>query len=415
MPCVRLPPDGLPNNEKEITMKMNDTSPPAPDGRVIGLDLHPDVFSAAALAGRDAATAQVVQSWDRRPTAELATWAQALPASDIIVLEASGNTFGAAERIRGVGRQVVVLESQRAGQIRTTYCANDRVDAVKLARIYLSGLARYVWQPDEQTRERREVLHLYRTAVATATRTRNRLKSFLSDHHVRLRKGVQLLKKSATATLHASAAWSVRQKLLLDEMLAALQLAEARRRRLVALMAKEVAHDPALLRLMRLLGVRHIIAYAIAAVVGDITRFAHPKKLVAYLGLAPTVGDSGDSVKARGELISFGRGDLRALLIQSAQNALQQKNSPLHTWGWKLFLRKSSKNIAVAAVARKLTVSIWYLMRGLFAPLSEIDSTLRIKLHKLATAIGVAAIRQLGYKSKTAFIEEKQAWLLKPT
>jgi hypothetical protein len=33
------------------------------------------------------------------------------------------------------------LESQRAGQIRKTYCANDRSDAAKLARIYLSGLA----------------------------------------------------------------------------------------------------------------------------------------------------------------------------------------------------------------------------------------------------------------------------------
>ena len=30
-------------------MKVNDTSPPAPVGRVIGLDLHPEVFSAAAL------------------------------------------------------------------------------------------------------------------------------------------------------------------------------------------------------------------------------------------------------------------------------------------------------------------------------------------------------------------------------
>lgn len=396
-------------------MKVNDTSAPALAGRVIGLDLHPDVFSAAALAGRDAASAQVVQNWDRRLTADLETWAATLLPSDLVVLEASGNTFCAAERIRAQGRQVVVVESQRAGQIRTTYCANDRLDAVKLARIYLSGLAKLVWQPDEQTRERREALHLYRTAVTTATRARNRLKSFLSDHHVRLKKGVQLLKKSASETLYASAAWSPRQKLLLDEMLAELQLAEARRRRLVALMAKEVANDRAMLRLMRLLGVRHIIAYAIAAVIGDITRFANPKKLVAYLGLAPTVGDSGNSIKARGALKSFGRGDLRAMLIQSAQNALQQKNSPLHTWGWKLFLRKSNKNVAVAAVARKLTVTIWYLMRGLFAPLCQIDLTLAEKLNKLATAIGLAAIRQLGYKSKSAFIEEKCTWLLKPT
>lgn len=396
-------------------MKRNETSPPASVSRVIGLDLHPDVFSAAALNGRDPATAQVEQSWDRRATGELAGWARRLRNGDLVVLEAGGNTFTAAERLRAAGVRVVVLESQRAGQIRTTYCANDRLDAVKLARIYLSGLARTVWQPDAQTRERREVLHCYRTAVVTATRTRNRLKSFLSDHHVRLKKGTALTRKTAAATLHASAPWAPRQKLLLDEMLSELQLAEARRRRLVAQMAQEVAGDRALLALMRLLGVRHIIAFAIAAVVGDIGRFANPKKLVAYLGLAPSVETSGDTIRGRGQLVSFGRGDLRAMLIQSAQNALQQKNSPLHAWGWKLCLRKSNKNVAVAAVARKLTVSIWYLLAGLFAPLQKLDNTLAVKLEKLATAIGLNVLRQLGYKTKADFITEKSTWLLKPT
>lgn len=396
-------------------MKANETSVPAPTGRIIGLDLHPDIFSAAALSGRDAATAQVTQSWEGRPVAELGNWARSLRPGDLVALEASGNTFAAVECLRTASVAAVVLESQRAGQIRKTYCANDRLDAVKLARIYLSGLAHLVWQPDARTLERRELLHLHRKAVATATRTRNRLKSFLSDHRVRLKPRVRLTQPSGAATVQASAAWTVLQKLLLDELLAELQLAEARRHRLVAMMAQEVAADRALLQLMRLLGVRHIIAFAIAAVVGDISRFANPKKLVAYLGLAPSVADSGETIRGRGELVSFGRGDLRALLIQSAQNALQQKNSPLHTWGWKLCLRKSNKNVAVAAVARKLTVSIWYLLRGLFAPLQQIDATLQVKLGKLATDIGVKTIRHLGYSSKTAFIEEKYAWLLKPT
>ena len=395
---------------------MNETETRAmPQGRVIGLDMHPDVFSAAALSGRDAAQASVAQCWDRRASTELEKWARTLGCGDLVVLEASGNTFATTERLRAVGVQTVVLESQRAGQIRKTYCANDRVDAVKLARIYLSGLAHTVWEPDARTRERREVLHTYGKAVTTATRTRNRLKSFLSDHAVRLKKGVRLTQRSGETTLLASRGWSELQTLLLKEMLAELRLAQERRKRLEALMAQEVAADPKLLQLVRLLGVRHIIAFAIGAVVGDITRFANPKKLVAYLGLAPTVDRSGNGRRGQEGLVSFGRGDLRRLLIQSAQNALLQRSSPLHTWGWKLCLRKSNKNVAVAAVARKLTVSIWYLLRGLFAPLTKIDLTLAVKLGKLASAIGVPTIRRLGYLSKAAFIEEKTAWLLKPT
>lgn len=396
-------------------MNEPETSAASPQGRVIGLDMHPDVFSAAALSGRDAAKAAVEQSWDRRPSAGLEQWARTLRTGDLVVVEASGNTFATTQRLRAAGVQAVVLESQRAGQIRKTYCANDRLDAVKLARIYLSGLAHTVWEPDARTRERREVLHTYGKAVTTATRTKNRLKSFLSDHAVRLKKGVRLTQDSGEAVVLGSRPWSALQTLLVKEMLAELRLAQERRKRLEALMAQEVGADPKLLQLVRLLGVRHIIAFAVGAVVGDIARFANPKKLVAYLGLAPTVDRSGNGGRGQEGLVSFGRGDLRHLLIQSAQNALNQRSSPLHAWGWKLVLRKSSKNVAVAAVARKLAVSIWYLLRGLFQPLAKIDASLAVKLGKLATAIGASTIRSLGYPSKSAFIQEKTAWLLKPT
>jgi len=382
-------------------------------GRVIGLDLHPDLFSAAALSGRDAGTAVVVQQWDRQPTAELARWARRLPGTDVIVLEASGNSFHAAGELRALGLQVLVLESCQASKVRTSYCNNDRVSAVKLARVYLSGLAKIVWQPDGKTRERREALQAYRKAVATSTRTKNRLKSYLNEHGVRLRKGVSLTKESGRATIRSSYAWSALQRLLLEETLAELDTAEQRRKRLSALMAQEVAADRQWLALMRLMGVRHIVAFAVVAIVGDIARFATPKKLVAYLGLAPCVDTSGNRERGRESLVSAGRGDLRALLIQSAQNALNQKASPWHAWGWKLCLRKTNKNVAVAAVARKLTVSIWYLLRGLLAPLTQISSSLQLKLGKLASAIGVKTIRQLGYPSKAAFIEEKHQWLLK--
>lgn len=77
-------------------------------------------------------------------------------------MEASGNAFAVAGRLRAIGRQVAILDSHQAGEIGKVYCANDRVDAVKIARIYLSGLSALVWQPDEKTAERREVFSAYK-------------------------------------------------------------------------------------------------------------------------------------------------------------------------------------------------------------------------------------------------------------
>lgn len=390
------------------------SAPPAIGGRVVGLDLHPEVFSAAVLAGRDAATAQVVQSWDRWATTSLEAWAGKLAPGDVVVLEATGNAFDTVRRLQRCGVKSVVLETQRAGQIRTAYCTNDRTDAIKLARIYLSGLAKVVWEPDAQTRERREVLHRYLRAVCDAARARNRLKSFLSDHGLRVPRGTRLTLPSGQKRVLDLSAWSAMQKIILEQMLAELTGAEERRRQLAALMAQVVANDPALLRLLRLLGVRHIIAFAVGAVVGDVTRFANPKRLVAYLGLTPTVERSGNDQRGPEQLRRYGRGDLRALLIQAAHVALRQSNHPLHSWAWKLCLRKSHKNVAVAAVARKLTVSIWYCLRGLFTPLTEVDTTLLAKLGKIATALGEKTIHLLGHTSKADFIKQKTTLLTAP-
>jgi transposase len=396
-------------------MKTKETSaPPAAVGRVVGLDLHPEVFSAAALSGRDAATAQVVQNWDRLPTSELAKWAAKLAPGDVVVVEATGNTFDAVERLHACGVKTAVLETQRAGQIRTAYCTNDRTDAVKLGRIYLSGLAKIVWEPDAQTRERREVLHRYLRSVCDASRARNRLKSFLSDHGARLPRGTRLTQKSGRDRVLGLSSWSALQQMLLEQMLEELAGAEQRRRQLSSIMAQVVADDPALLRLLRLLGVRHIIAFAIGAVVGDVARFANPKKLVAYLGLTPTVERSGSDQRGPEALRRYGRGDLRALLIQAAHVALRQVSHPLHAWAWKLCLRKSHKNVAVAAVARKLTVSIWYGLRGLFTPLTEVNRTLEGKIGKIATELGQKVIHLLGYPSKADFVKKKITILTAP-
>lgn len=396
-------------------MSAKDTSaPPAAVGRIIGLDLHPEVFSAAALSGRDAATAQVVQNWDRLATSELARWAGKLQPGDVVVLEATGNAFDAVERLRQCGVKSVVLETQRAGQIRTSYCTNDRTDAVKLGRIYLSGLAKIVWEPDAQTRERREVLHQYLKSVGDAARGRNRLKSFLGSRGLRVPRGTRLTQESGRTRVLALTNWSDRQKILLTQLVDQVSGADQRRRELAALMAKEVVNDPSLLRLLRLLGVRHIIAFAVGAVVGDVTRFVNPKKLVAYLGLTPRVERSGNDTRGPESLPKYGRGDLRALLVQAAHVALRQSNHPLHAWAWKLSLRKSHKNVAVAAVARKLTVSIWYCLRGLFKPLERTDASLDQKIGRIATILGQKTITLLGFESKAAFVKQKAAILAAP-
>jgi hypothetical protein len=144
--------------------------------------------------------------------------------------------------------------------------------------------------------------------------------------------------------------------------------------------------------------VRDIVAFALGAIIGDIQRFAEPKKLVKYVGLNPAFDHSGQS-KWQGGIGGHGRKDLRALLIEAGQSILRSK-SPAARWGKRLLARKGSLALAASAVARKLTVAVWYLMMGKWSELEEIDRPLQIKISKIITAVGAGRLKSLGKTRK---------------
>ena len=230
--------------------------------RVVGLDVHPDSFAGAILEGRNLASAQVLSTSTRVPLPELERWAERhTTAHDLLVLEASGNAFAVAERLRGLKRQVEILDSHRAEKVGKAYCANDRMDAIKIARIYLTGLSPLVWQPDTQSLERREVFSAYQAVVKESTRLKQQIKAMLNEHCVRLEKGFRLSHPTAIARLRTLKEWSPVQTMLLEQLHTGLVATRVRRSKLRRYMAQEVLDEPELLRLTRLCGISLITLY----------------------------------------------------------------------------------------------------------------------------------------------------------
>src|SRR5439155_4318040 len=94
-----------------------------------------------------------------------------------------------------------------------------------------------------------------------------------------------------------------------------------------------------------------------------------------------------------------GRKDLRSLLIESAHSILRSSD-PLAQWGKKLLARKGELKLTVAAVARKLTVAVWYLMMGQWTPLTDLDAPLKVKVTKIITTIGKTDLKTQGTTPK---------------
>ena len=66
---------------------------------------------------------------------------------------------------------------------------------------------------------------------------------------------------------------------------------------------------------------------------------------------------------------------------------------------------EEERNVAAAAVARKLTVAIWHLLKGHFTELLELSKHLATKLLHLATVLGKANLKEAGFNSRNEFIQ----------
>jgi len=299
-------------------------------GRVIGLDSHPDSFTAALLQGPTPAAAVLEKTFNKVPMAQLAGWAKKhTTPQDLFVLEASGNSFQVVRTLKAIERKALVLESCQMGKLKEAHANNDKISAVRIGKAYLAGTAKTVWVPDPKTQERRDWFHAHRKAVKRTTQIRARLRSYLSDNGVRLAKSTSLVE----GQLQPLKDWSPRQWQVIQGLLMELRHAEEQRAHWRSLIAQEVLADPQLLSIVRLCGVRELVAFGLGAILGDIHRFAEPRKLVKYIGLNPAFDDSGEG-QWSGGIAGHGRKDLRGLLIEAAQSILRSSH-PLAKWGKK--------------------------------------------------------------------------------
>ena len=373
--------------------------------RVIGFDSHPDSFTAAIARGPTPAAAVIEKLFNKLPMSQLETWAQKYTTpQDLLVLEASGNSFHVVRVLAKLNRRAVVVESGHLGKLKEAHANNDKISAIRIAKAYLAGTARLVWLPDLKTQERRDLLHMHRKAVKRTTQLRNRLRSYLSDNGVRLSQGTRLMQAETLEKIRKAHDWLPRQWQLIEGLLMELGHAHQQRQHWRALIAQEVLADPLLLSIVRLCGVREMVAFGLGAVVGDIKRFSHPKKLVKYLGLNPAFDESGKD-KWTGGIGGHGRKDLRCLLIEAAQAILRCSKTPLAQWGKRLLRRKGAINLAVAAMARRLAVAAWYLMMGRWTTLEEIDQRLSQKIGKIISQVGTDRLKKLD-KTRKAFREQ---------
>ena len=258
------------------------------------------------------------------------------------------------------GWDVEIADAQRVKGLAPLACKTDKIDSQVLAVLSQRDLVPAIWLPDPRIREERELarfrLHLVKHKSALKNRVHSTLINFGKPCPVTDLFGVE--GRKLLARLQVPEPWRgniTASVQLIDELEG--QIAQINRK-----LRDGHADHPYIPLLMSAPGIGWVLAFTIAAAIGEIERFPSPEKLAGYTGLCPRVNQSGEKDR-RGALTKHGPTYLRWALLEATMHALKH---PAYRQRYQRNKRRLGKQrgakVAQVDIARRLTHAIWHML-----------------------------------------------------
>lgn len=258
------------------------------------------------------------------------------------------------------GWAVEIADAVKVKGFAPLACTTDKIDAWVLAELSRRDLVPAIWLPNPGIRAERERarwrLHLVRHRTALKNRIHATLLAF--GHPCPISDLFGVAGRRLLEGLQLPEPWA-------GDVSAALRLIDDLDREIIdceAALRRAGAEHRYVPLLMTAPGIGWVLGSTIAAELGDIGRFATPKKLVGYTGLCPTVDQSGGH-DWRGELAKNGPKYLRWALIEAATHAARH---PVYAERYQRTKTRLGKQrgakVARVDIARRLAEAIWHML-----------------------------------------------------
>jgi transposase len=348
----------------------------------VGLDVHARSTHAAAI---DRDSGELTRARFGEGAAPVVEWLQGLPQPIRACYEAGPTGYALYRAAVAAGLRIDVVAPSKTPRAAGDRVKTDRKDAELLVRLLLAGSLAPVAVPSETFEAARDLARAREQLRGDLARVRHRVSKLL------LRYG-RVYERSGGTWTQRHRDWLSQQRfphqateLAYLDYLAAVDGLLARRTALderLSRIAQEPELWPIVARLRCFRGIETLTALALCLEIGDFGRFQRPGQLAAWLGLVPSLHQSGES-QTRGAITKTGSGYARRLLVEAAwhytrsartgvtlrnrQNGqpeqviqislrAQQRLYRLHQ---RLRARGKPGNIAVVAVARELACFLW--------------------------------------------------------
>ena len=310
-----------------------------------------------------------------------------------VAYEAGPTGFGLHRRLVQLGIDSIVVAPSKIPQPKGGRQKTNRRDALQLARLHRAGELTGIHVPEAVDESLRDLTRTRCDASRDLKRAKQRLKSFL------LRQGYHYSGKANWSEAHQRYLRELELPLpalksVLEEYLLAITQASERLTRLEELIGAQVPQwrlYPAVQALMCFRGFQLVAAAILVAEINDVRRFAHPRGLMAFLGLVPREDSTGDT-RRLGAITKAGNAQARWILIEAVTHATKppkvsthlaqrQQGQPelyrrigwkaqtrLYKRHWHLTRRGLMAGKVKVALARELAGFVWDLLRQVPPP-----------------------------------------------
>jgi len=347
-----------------------------------GLDVHARSADAAAI---DVLTGELTRARFGVGTEQVVEWLLALRAPARVVYEAGPTGFALYRAARAAGIEVEVIAPSKTARPAGDRVKNDRKDAELLARLAMAGQLSVVAVPSEFVEAARHLARTREQVRGDLMSARHRVSKLLLAHG-RVYDG-------KTTWNRAHRLWLGRQRfeqepaeLAFIDLLAAVDGLIAWRGALDERLSRLASDErlwPTVARLRAFRGIDTLTALALHLELGgDWQRFSSPRKLFSWLGLTPSLDQSGQS-KTQGSITKTGSTYARRLLVEAAWHYIRQpaigatlrnrqSGQPeqilqiawraqhrLHRLHGRLRERGKPHNVVTVAIARELAGFLW--------------------------------------------------------
>ena len=243
----------------------------------------------------------------------------------------------------------------------------DAVDSAKLARSLSNGELKAVYLPPKDKLGDRELMRTRQTIMKDICRVKCRIKHLLYTNGVSYPEPFAAYRSHWTRAfikwLREEVTLLSGKRIALDMMIEELEHYRKlllRANREIRILTKSEAYAEAYNRLIAIPGIGMITAMTILTEAVTPDRFTGLRRFISYLGLVPTMDDSGENENA-GEITPRGNQKIRRMIVESTWTTIRYDREMASAFG--KYCQRMKKNQAVIRVARKLATRLWHVFK----------------------------------------------------